>query len=245
MNKPPFDNGQSSFDDGDPAVMAGAGRATAVSSAGELDYRHLPGLDGDDVPTASPRTDHHQRHRHGPLFARLAAFIAVAALAVLLLRAFVIQPFAMHGDAMTPTLNGGDKILVLKSGLLQGGIHSGEIVVFHPPKALPCTVVGSHAGDLVLRVVALPGQVISSVGNTIYVDGQPLRKPSWYDHRFGPIGSTPIRSTTLAAGQYFVMADKRSDSCDSRAFGPVSKSSVVGEAIAVVGRNGHVSFGTL
>ena len=50
---------------------------------------------------------------------------------------------------------------------------------------------------------------------------------------------------TLASGEYFVMADNRSDACDSRVFGPISKSSVVGEGIAIVGRNGHVSFGTL
>jgi type IV secretory pathway protease TraF len=42
-----------------------------------------------------------------------------------------------------------------------------------------------------------------------------------------------------------VMGDNRSDACDSRLFGPITKSSVVGEGIAVVGRHGHVFFGTL
>jgi signal peptidase I len=97
----------------------------------------------------------------------------------------------------------------------------------------------------VLRVVALPGDTISSVGDTILVDGRPLRERGWYDPRFGQVGSTPIRSTTLAPGQYFVMADNRSDACDSRVFGPISKSSIVGEGIAIVGRHGHVFFGTL
>jgi type IV secretory pathway protease TraF len=41
------------------------------------------------------------------------------------------------------------------------------------------------------------------------------------------------------------MADNRSDSCDSRSFGPVLQSSIVGEGIAVVGRNGHVFLSTL
>ncbi len=240
----------SSFDNGDPpADMAGGGtatRASAVRSPQELDHR-LRGLHTeltDDVPAPSARTDHHQ-HRHGRLLPKVAVFLAVAAVAVLFLRAFVFQPFAMPGDAMAPTLKSGDRLLVLKSGLLRGSVHSGEIVVFHPPRSLHCAVVGGRVGDLALRVVAVPGQVIWSVGNTILVDGRPLRKPGWYDPRFGQVGSTPIRSTTLASGQYFVMADKRSNACDSRAFGPISKSSVVGEAIAVVGRHGHVSFGTL
>jgi signal peptidase I len=223
------------------------GRATAVRSAEELDYR-LRGLrlePTDAVPTTPARKDHGQRHRRRRLLARVAVFAAVAALAVLLLQAFVVQPFSVPGNAMAPNLQAGDQILVLKSGLLEGPIRSGEIVVFHPPQTLPCTVVGGRSGDLVLRVVALPGQAIWSFGDTIFVDGRPLHEHGWYDPRFGQVGSTPIRSTTLPRGQYFVMADNRSDACDSRVFGPISTSSVVGEAIAVVGRDGHVFFGTL
>jgi len=226
-----------------------ASRATAVRLPQELDYR-LRGLrtdPTDDVPATPARTDHHQQqqHRRGPLLAKVAAFLAVATLAVLLLRAFIIQPFAVPGNAMSPTLQAGDRILVLKSRLLERPIHSGEIVVFNPPQSLPCTVVGGRGGDLVLRVVALPGDTIWSVGDTIFVDGLPLRERGWYDPSFGQVGSIPIRSTTLAPGQYFVMADNRSDACDSRVFGPISTSSVVGEGIAVVGRHGHVFFGTL
>jgi signal peptidase I len=224
-----------------------ANRATTFRLAQRLDHR-LRGLrtePTDDVPATPARTDHQQQHRRGPLLAKVAAFVALAAFAVLLLQAFVIQPFAVPGDAMAPTLQAGDRILVLKSGLLEGPIRNGEIVVFHPPQSLRCTVVGGRGADLVLRVVALPGQVIWSVGDTIFVDGRPLRERGWYDPRSGQVGSTPIRSTALAADQYFVMADNRLDACDSRVFGPISKSSVVGEGIAVVGRHGHVFFATL
>jgi signal peptidase I len=213
----------------------------------ELD-RRLRGLHAEPaeaVAAAPSRTDQPQRRR-GPLLAKAAVFLALAALAVLLLQAYVIQPFAVPGDAMSPTLQSGDRILVLKSGLLQGPIRSGQIIVFHAPKSLPCTVAGGGGGgDLALRVVALPGDTIWSVGDTIFVDGRPLGERGWYDRRFGQVGSTPIRSTRLAPAQYFVMADNRADACDSRVFGPISKSSVVGEGIAVVGRHGHVFLGTL
>jgi signal peptidase I len=172
-------------------------------------------------------------------------FVAVAAVALLLLHAFVIQTYSVPGDAMAPTMQAGDRILVLKSSLLSGSIQRGDIVVFHPPKSLPCSVVGGRSGDLVLRVVALPGQVIVSAGNTIFVDGRALEEPGWYDPRFGQVGSTPIPRTTVGRGRYFVLADNRSDACDSRAFGPISRSSVVGKGIAIVGRHGHVSFSTL
>ncbi len=220
----------------------------------ELDYR-LRGLDAEPdghapapapAPAAPARADRpHRGLLRGPFLVKAGVFVALVALAVVLVQTFVIQPFAMPGNAMAPTVKPGDRILVLKSGLLEGPIRSGQILVFRAPRSLPCTVVGGHAADLVLRVVALPGDTIWSVGDTIFVDGRVLRERGWYDPRSGQIGSTPIRSTTLAPGQYFLMADNRSDACDSRAFGPISKSSVVGEGIAIVGRQGHVFFGTL
>ena len=223
-----------------------ASGATAVRLPQELDYR-LRGLGvepTDHLPATPIRTDT-PRHRRGPFLAKIAVFLAVVALAVLLLQAFVIQPFAVPGDAMAPTLQAGDRILVVKSGLLEGPIHSGQVVVFHPPQSLPCTVVGGRGGDLVLRVVALPGDTIWSVGDTIFVNGRPLLERRWYDPSSGPVGSMPIHSTTLAPDRYFVLADNRSDACDSRVFGPISGSSVVGEGIAIVGRHGHVFFGKL
>ena len=222
-------------------------RVTAVRLPQELDYR-LRGLSTeptDHVPTtpkpAQKRTDRRPwRRRHGPLATTLPVFLAVAVLAAGLLQAFVVQPFSVPGSAMAPTIQAGDRILVLKSGLLDGPIHSGEIVVFRPPRSMACTLVGGRGGDLVLRVVALPGQTIWSVDNTIFVDGRPLRERGWYNPRFGPVGSTPIPSTTLARNQYFLMGDNRSGACDSRVFGPISKSSVVGEGIAIVLRHSHV-----
>ena len=58
--------------------------------------------------------------------------------------------------------------------------------------------------------------------------------------RTGEIGSRPIPSTTLDRTQYFVMGDYRSVACDSRLFGPISRSSIVGTAKAIVVRHGHV-----
>ena len=198
-----------------------------------------------DVPATSGRADRPRQHRHRAILAKLAVFVAVAAVAVTLLQAFVVQPFTVPGDAMAPTVQPGDRILVLKWGLLESPIQRGEIVVFHPPRALPCTVVGGRSGDLVLRVVALPGESIWSVGDTVLVNGRPLRNRSWYDARFGQIAATPIHRTTLAPGTYYVMADNRSSACDSRLFGPISKSSLVGQGIAIIARHGHLFFGTL
>ncbi len=217
-------------------------RATAVRSPQELDYR-LRGLSTDPtdyVPTAPTRPDRRRRpRRHGPLLAKMAVLLTVAALAAWFVQSFVVQPFSVPGAAMAPALQPGDRILVAKSGPLEGPVHSGQVVVFRPPRFLPCTV-GGGGGDLVLRVVALPGQTIWSIDHTIFVDGRPLRERGWYDPRSGPVGSRPVPSTRLAQNQYFVMGDNRSHACDSRVFGPIPKSSIVGTGIAIVVRQGHL-----
>ena len=144
-------------------------------------------------------------------------------------------------ETLAPIIQSGDRILVVKAGFLESPVHSGQIVVVRPPRFLPCTVRGTAgAGDLVLRVVAVPGQTIWSIGQTIFVDGRTLQEKGWYSPRSGPVGSKAIASTPLGADQYFVLGDNRSSACDSRAFGPVSGASIVGQAIAVVAHNHHV-----
>ena len=197
------------------------------------------------TPLPAPRhTDHlESRRAHRPFLWKLTIFITVAVVAVALIHAFVLEPFTVPGNAMAPTLRAGDRVLVVKSTLLQGSIHSGEIVVFRTPKHLQCSVSGARSGDLVLRVVATPGQVISSNAHTVFVNGRPLDEHGWYDPSYGAIGLTPIHRTSLGSNQYFVMADDRADGCDSRSFGPIDRSSIVGTAFAVVARNGHLSVG--
>ncbi|HTX86331.1 MAG TPA: signal peptidase I [Streptosporangiaceae bacterium] len=240
------------------ARSPGAHRSTAVRTPQELDYR-LRGLGAgpteqvaapptrtDDAASPSAQAGLGQRgRRYGPFLFKLTVFLAVAAVVAWLFQAFLVQPFSVPGDAMAPTIQAGDRILVAKSGLIESPIHSGEIVVFRPPRSLACAVAGGLGGDLVLRVVALPGQTIWSVGKTIYVDGRPWHERGWYSPKSGQIGSTPIPSTTLGRNQYFVMGDNRSDACDSRVFGPIAKSSIVGVGIAVVMRHGHVFLRTL
>jgi signal peptidase I len=241
---------------GRPSAGTGAGPSRSGRSVGAhrgADYR-LRGLVLEasvPVPAPSARTDSHPQHRrlHFPVVAEVAVLVALAALAVWLLQAFVVQPYAVAGATMTPAIQAGDRILIVKAGPLAGPIRSGQVVVLRPPtslsKSLSCSVAGGGRGDLVLRVVATPGQTIWSVGNVIFVDGRPLRERGWYDPRSGEVGSTPVPSTTLGSDQYFVLGDNRTDACDSRMFGPITKSSIVGTGLAIVVRRGHVFLRTL
>jgi signal peptidase I len=151
----------------------------------------------------------------------------------------VIEPFSVPSAAMAPTLQVGDRILVLKSSRLAGPITSGEIVVFRHPALFLCRAAQSQSSDLVQRVIGLPGDTIWSAGNKIYIDGRRLREQGWFDSKYGQLGSKPIQRMTVPSGRYFVMGDNRSNACDSRTFGTVSRSSIVGKVLAVVMRDGR------
>jgi signal peptidase I len=156
-----------------------------------------------------------------------------------MLRVYVIEPFSVPSSAMAPTLQTGDQILVVTSRLVAGPIGRGDIVVFRSATSSRCGAARPGRQDLVKRVIGLPGETISSVGSSIDIDGRTLHESGWYSTGSGQVGSTPIPPTRIPAGHYFVMGDNRTNSCDSRSFGVISGSSVVGKVTAIITRNGH------
>ena len=147
-------------------------------------------------------------------------------------RAYAVQSFFIPTPSMTPTLMPGDRILVDK---LSGTIHRGDIVVFKNP---PADVGGPPT--LVKRVIGLPGETISSVGATVLINGKPIAEP-WLPKLVGQCSeaSEHIPQTKIAAGHYFMMGDCRGDSDDSRYWGTVPASFIVGKVDVIIWRNGH------
>jgi signal peptidase I len=176
---------------------------------------------------------------------RALAEWAITLLAALLLasgiRAFVFEDFSIPTGSMVPTLDVGDRIFVQKAFFTWHDVRQGDIVVFtRPPRDTDCG--GTDESDLVKRVIALPGQTIYSSGNDIYVDGRRLQEP--YLPRIDPLGP-PIPGATrqvpfhVPPGEFYVMGDNRQISCDSRYWGPIKGTSIVGKAVLVWWRDGH------
>jgi signal peptidase I len=209
------------------------------------DYR-LRGLDLDAQglaeTRAKPARKRHPsiRRRRRRLLIQVFVVLTVLALAAVVLRATVIQPFSVTSTSMVPTLQPGTDVLVVKARFLIGGIDAGDIVVIEHPEGSDCSIA-SDARHLVSRVIGLPGQTIWSDNESIYIDGERLDQPGWRNPPFGEVGTTEIARTEIPSGSYFVLGDNRTDTCDSRAFGPVPGSLVVGEVVATTARNGHPS----
>ena len=124
---------------------------------------------------------------------------------------------------------------VLKVGY---SLQRAAIVVFHHPKN---DLEPPLNEDLVKRIIGLPGETISSKGNTVYINGKPLAEP--YLPK-GTILDPAIQTQKIPPGCYFMMGDYRNDSYDSRAWGPVPASTIVGQVFLVVWRDGHPVFHT-
>jgi signal peptidase I len=219
-------------------------RRTGVSAPGprrKYDYR-LRGLDLDAVelaeaPARPTRKCHPTvRRRRRRLFVQAAVVLAAMALVAVVARATIVKPYSVSSASMVPTLQPGTDVMVLTSRFLAGSVKRGDIVVFHQPDGARC--MGGRQ-DLVSRVIGLPGETIWSVDERIYINGEFLDEQRWHNPPFGAVGPTPIARTTVPPDSYFVMGDNRTDSCDSRSFGAVHESLLVGEVAMTTMRDGH------
>jgi signal peptidase I len=160
--------------------------------------------------------------------------VVIAVLVAVLLRAFVVQTFFIPSGSMEPTLQIGDRILVNKLSYHLHGVDRGDIVVFSRPPTENCG--GPMVNDLVKRVIGLPGNIVSVSGGYVYINGKRLDE-TWLPASergvtvAGPAGNSwdLVRPYRVPANDYFVMGDNRTDSCDSRYWGPISKSLIVGK----------------
>jgi signal peptidase I len=158
------------------------------------------------------------------------ALVLVFAIAI---RAYAAQLFVVPSGSMSPTLQVGDRIIVSK---IVGPIHLGDIVVFRRVASDD----DHQYADLVKRVIGLPGQTISSAGDTVLINGKAI-KQSWLPRLEGLCTDRAlgIRVQRIPAGRYFVMGDCRGDSSDSRSWGTVPAGNIIGKVVAIIWRHDH------
>ncbi len=200
-----------------------------------------PPLAGDGVGTSGPEAvdgvrPQPSRSRRRRRLLEWVVLIVVALLVATGLRTFVFQAFYVPSGSMLPTLQIGDRIVVIKFGYT---IHRGDIVVFRRPPA----DYDTQDADLVKRVIGLPGETISSVGATVLINGKPLAEP-WLPPLVGQCSelSEHIPTTVIPPDSYFVMGDCRGDSEDSRYWGTLPASLIVGKVEFIVWRDGRPYF---
>ena len=128
----------------------------------------------------------------------------------------LIGRFRIEQVSMEPNLHEGEYVIVDKISYL-----------FHPP-ARGDVVVLKRTGeaDLIKRVIGLPGETLQVTGGQVQINGQPIVEPYLKDQHIN--ADTPAQ--VIPAGHVFVMGDNRNNSSDSRVFGAVPITDVVGRA---------------
>ena len=157
--------------------------------------------------------------RGGGMLEFLVILLVSFALVFGFVRPFVVEAFYIPSESMVPTLRVGDRVLVNKFIYRFTEPKRGDVVVFES--------VEGGGEDLIKRVVGVSGDEISVRAGKLLVNGERQREP-YVNRRF------PDRSfsspTTVPKGHIFVMGDNRTNSRDSRYFGPVPKRKIEGEA---------------
>lgn len=147
-------------------------------------------------------------------------------LVVVLIFTFVIRLIGVDGHSMLPTLQHGDRLLVLTSALC-GDYEYGDIVIVRKNSFMQKPIVK--------RVIATGGQTvdIDFTTGSVWVDGQLMEEPYINELTFTDEGlAFPV---TLGENEVFVMGDNRNASDDSRnpLLGPVDERYIIGKAVVL------------
>jgi signal peptidase I len=148
-----------------------------------------------------------------------------ALLVAFLIKTFLLQAFYIPSLSMAPTLEVNDRVLVNKLSYDLHDVNRGDLVVFESPPN-----EGTETKDLIKRVIGLPGETVESKDGHIVINGQILDEPY-----LGPdVVTGPMEKTTVPPKHVFVMGDNRPNSRDSRYFGAIPESLIVGRAFVRV-----------
>jgi signal peptidase I len=167
----------------------------------------------------------------------------VGAIAIVLaIKAWVVNPYRIPSSSMEPTLhcakpaNGcearfSDRVLANRFIYHFREPRRGEIVVFETPPAARARC--GAGGTFVKRLIGLPGERLElrTEGgfSFVYIDGKKLAEPYLLQGRRDSGGPETF---TIPEGQFFMMGDNRSQSCDSREWGTVPRANLIGKVFA-------------
>jgi signal peptidase I len=184
-----------------------------------------PDDDGDDRDGNAEDTDAKPRRRWRRTALEWLGVIGGGIAIALLVEAFLIQAFWIPSPSMEPTLDVGDRVLVNKLSYKFHDVNRGDVVVFERPPGAS-TGQNGEIKDLIKRVVAVGGDTVEAKEGNVYVNGEQIDED--YLEPGTPTDNLPL--TTIPEGQVFVMGDNRTNSEDSRIFGPIDEDAIVGRA---------------
>jgi signal peptidase I len=159
----------------------------------------------------------------------LGETVLPAIVIAVLINLFLAQATRVYGSSMEPNLHTDQRLVVEKVSYRLHEPRRGDVVVLRLPERGPEL--------LIKRVIALPGETIEIRDGQVLIDGTALSEPYLTQETRGQYG--PV---VVPPGHVFVMGDNRGASNDSRVFGAVEQSRIVGRAWVSYWPPGDVGF---
>ncbi|MBA3330360.1 MAG: signal peptidase I [Actinobacteria bacterium] len=165
--------------------------------------------------------------------------IAAAIGIVLLVKAYLVNPYRIPSASMEPTLHCteavgceagrfSDRVLANRLSLRFGDPERGDVVVFTTPPAAEAQC--GAGGTFVKRLIVLPGEMWRMENGVVYIDGRRLREPWLEPGRRDADTRAPQR---VPDDSFIMLGDNRTQSCDSRSWGAVPRDNLIGTVFAV------------
>ena len=163
--------------------------------------------------------------RYLPAIWEFVKIAVIALIIVLPIRYFLFQPFIVSGASMAPNFATGDYLIVDEISYRFSTPERGDVIVFN------AGFIPNYAGQrFIKRVIGLPGETVDITNGKVEIikDGKTVA----LDEKYLPAGLETIGdvNTTLGSNQYFVLGDNRQYSYDSRMWGILPKSDIIGKA---------------
>jgi signal peptidase I len=157
----------------------------------------------------------------------LVKIVVISLVIIIPIRYFLVQPFYVKGASMEPNFYDHEYLIIDEISYRFKAPERGDIIVFRYPK--------NPQEYFIKRIIALPGEKVQMkdgqvhIYNDEYKDGFVLEE-SYLEEgvKTYSLTDSPV---SLGEEEYFVLGDNRNSSKDSRSFGSVNKSFIIGQVI--------------
>jgi len=153
---------------------------------------------------------------------------ALALAVFLIVYFFVARPFQVSGESMYPTYKDHEYIFTNIIGLRISELKRGDVIVFKSPM--------DQKRDFIKRVIGVPGDTITLVDGKVYLNNQILDESEYLSNDINTFSGRFLQdgeTVQVPTGSIFVMGDNRTNSSDSREWGFLEKSEVIGKSFFV------------
>lgn len=161
-------------------------------------------------------------------FIDIAESILIAALVCLVIYLFLFRPFIVSGHSMDPNFNDGEHVMTNLIMMHYDNPRFGDVIVFKAPL--------DHERDYIKRVIGTPGDRVKVENGMVWVNGKQIDESAYLPANVRTSGGAYLHDgmeLPVPADSYFVMGDNRNNSSDSRAWGFVGRSAILGRSMFV------------